>query len=81
VTATGITLALIIGLGMGLLGGGGSLVAVPAFSFLMHFPPKDAVVTSLAIVGVAAAAGAAAGLMRRVLPVSTALIVGVSAMN
>ncbi|HWI18290.1 MAG TPA: sulfite exporter TauE/SafE family protein [Vicinamibacterales bacterium] len=79
-TATGITLALIIGLGMGLLGGGGSLVAVPAFSFLMHFPPKDAVVTSLAIVGVAAAAGAAAGLMRRVLPVSTALIVGVSAM-
>jgi uncharacterized protein len=79
-TVTGVMLALVIGLGMGLLGGGGSLVAVPAFSFLMHFPPKDAIVTSLAIVGVAAAAGASAALMRRVLPFTTAAIVGVSAM-
>ena len=79
-TPTGLMLALLIGLGMGLLGGGGSLVAVPAFSFLMHFPPKDAIVTSLAIVGVAAAAGAVAGLVRRALPFTTAAIVGVSAM-
>jgi uncharacterized membrane protein YfcA len=78
-TLTGLTLALAIGLGMGLLGGGGSIVAVPALTFLLHFPPKDAVVTSLAIVGVAAAAGTVGGMVRGVLPLTVAMIVGLSA--
>jgi uncharacterized membrane protein YfcA len=79
-TITGLILALVIGLGMGLFGGGGSLIAVPAFSFLMHVQPKEAVVMSLAIVGIGAAAGSALGLMRRVVPVTTAVVVGLSAM-
>lgn len=78
-TVTAVALALAIGLGMGLLGGGGSIVAVPALTFLLHFPPKDAVVTSLAVIGTAAAAGAAGGLRRGVLPWTVALTVGLSA--
>lgn len=79
-TLTALALAVLIGLGMGVLGAGGSLVAVPALSFLLHFPPKEAVVTSLAIVGVAAAAGATAGLVRGAIPISIAISVGASAM-
>ena len=78
-TFTAVALALAIGLAMGLLGGGGSIIAVPAFTFLLHFPPKDAVVTSLAVVGLAATAGAIGGLVRGVVPVAVALTVGLSA--
>jgi uncharacterized membrane protein YfcA len=79
VTPTTIALALAIGLGMGLLGGGGSILAVPALTFLLHFPPKDAVATSLAVIGLTAAAGAAGSFVRGVLPLTVALTVGLSA--
>lgn len=78
-TVTAAALALAIGLGMGLLGGGGSLVAVPAFVFLLHLPQKDAVVTSLAVVGLAAGAGAIGAFLRGAIPVTVAVIVGGSA--
>ena len=78
-TPTAAALALAIGIGMGLLGGGGSLVAVPAFTFFLHLAPKDAIVTSLAVVGLAAAAGAIGGFVRGVVPVRVALTVGLSA--
>ena len=64
---------------MGILGGGGSIIAVPALTFLLHLPPKDAVVTSLAVVGLAATAGAIGGLLRGVVPIAVALTVGVPA--
>lgn len=78
-TPSAAALALVIGVAMGLLGGGGSLVAVPAFTFFLHFPPKDAIVTSLAVVGLAAAAGAIGGFVRGVVPVRVAVTVGASA--
>lgn len=78
-TTTAVALALAIGIAMGLLGGGGSIVAVPAFTFLLHFAPKDAVVTSLAVVGIAATAGAIGGFVRGVVPIAVALTVGLSA--
>lgn len=78
-TITAAVLALVIGLAMGLLGGGGSIVAVPALTFLLHFPQKDAIVMSLAIVGAAAATGAVAALARGLLPLTVAVIVGLSA--
>jgi uncharacterized membrane protein YfcA len=79
VTPTTIALALAIGLAMGLLGGGGSILAVPVLTFLLHFPPKDAVATSLAVIGLTAAAGAAGSFVRGVLPFTVALTVGLSA--
>ena len=78
-TFTAVALALAIGLAMGILGGGGSIIAVPAFSFLLHLPPKDAIVTSLAVVGLAASVGAIGGVVRGVVPIAVALTVGLSA--
>jgi hypothetical protein len=78
-TFTAVALALAIGLAMGILGGGGSIIAVPAFTFLLHLPPKDAIVTSLAVVGLAATAGAIGGLVRGVVPIAVSLTVGLSA--
>ncbi len=49
-----------VGLSLGLLGGGGSILAVPVLVYLLGIPPKIAVPMSLPIVGIAAAVGAAA---------------------
>ena len=78
-TPAAIAIAIVIGAVMGLLGGGGSIVAVPAFAFVLGLPPKQAVVTSLAVVGFAAAAGAVRGLVRGVVPRTLAFVVGGSA--
>lgn len=40
-----------IGTSLGLLGGGGSILTVPALIYLLGQPPRTAVMTSLAIVG------------------------------
>lgn len=47
-----------VGLALGLLGGGGSILAVPVLVHLMGLPPSIAVPMSLPVVGIAAAAGA-----------------------
>jgi uncharacterized membrane protein YfcA len=79
VTIAAALVALAIGAGMGILGGGGSLIAIPAFTFLLDMPAKDAVVTSLAVVGIAAATGAIAGLLRGAIPLTLASVAGLSA--
>src|SRR5689334_9276140 len=50
--------ALAIGLTLGLLGAGGSILTVPVLVYLVGEPPKAAVAESLAIVGAIAAVGA-----------------------
>ena len=44
-------LALLIGLSLGLLGGGGSILAVPVLVYGAGLPPKAAIATSLIVVG------------------------------
>lgn len=51
--------ALAVGLSLGLLGSGGSILAVPALVYLLHQPPKQAIAGSLVIVGAIALVGAA----------------------
>ena len=46
-----LTLGFAIGLSLGLLGGGGSILTVPALVYLVGQTPQAAVTTSLAIVG------------------------------
>jgi len=53
-----IALGLVIGLSLGLLGGGGSILTVPALVYLVGQTPQAAVTTSLAIVGANSALGA-----------------------
>src|SRR5512147_3086885 len=47
-----------IGLSLGLLGGGGSILTVPALVYLVGQTPQTAVTTSLAIVGANSMVGA-----------------------
>lgn len=56
---TAIGLGVVIGLALGLLGGGGSILAVPIFVYVLHLDPKPAIAMSLAVVGVTSAVGLA----------------------
>lgn len=53
-----VVLALLIGTSLGLVGGGGAILTVPALVHVGGFAPRDAIVASLVVVGVAATAGA-----------------------
>ncbi|HEU4563673.1 MAG TPA: sulfite exporter TauE/SafE family protein [Gemmatimonadaceae bacterium] len=51
-------LAALIGLSLGLLGGGGSILTVPTFVYVLHFEPKTAIAMSLLVVGTTSFVGA-----------------------
>ncbi len=53
----GLALALAIGVSLGLLGGGGSILAVPIFVYVLGLDPKTAIAVSLGVVGIVSAAG------------------------
>jgi hypothetical protein len=53
----GLTLALAVGLVLGLLGGGGSILALPILLYVFRVPTKPAVAMSLAVVGMSAFMG------------------------
>ena len=53
----GVALALVVGLVLGLLGGGGSILAVPIFLYVFHIEPKPAIAMSLVVVGMSALVG------------------------
>jgi uncharacterized membrane protein YfcA len=54
----GYALALLIGLSLGLLGGGGSILTVPIFVYVLGFEAKQAIAMSLPVVGVTSLVGA-----------------------
>ena len=56
-TALAAVLAILVGVTLGLLGGGGSILTVPSLVYALHVDPKTAIVMSLPIVGGAALIG------------------------
>ena len=54
----GFALAVLIGLTLGLVGGGGSILTVPVLVYVMGYEPKSAVAMSLPVVGVTSLVGA-----------------------
>jgi uncharacterized membrane protein YfcA len=52
-----VVLAVGIGISLGLLGGGGSILAVPLLVYVAHLPAKEAIATSLLVVGATSAVG------------------------
>jgi uncharacterized protein len=52
VSLIGLVLAGLIGVTLGLLGGGGSILTVPIFVYVLGYAAKPAIATSLAVVGV-----------------------------
>jgi uncharacterized membrane protein YfcA len=59
VLALGFALAALIGLSLGLLGGGGSILTVPVLVYVLGFAAKPAIAMSLPVVGVTSLVGAA----------------------
>jgi uncharacterized protein len=59
VLAAAIVPGVLIGLALGLLGGGGSVLTVPIFVYVLGFTPKEAIAMSLAVVGATSAFGTA----------------------
>lgn len=53
-----LALSVLVGVSLGLLGGGGSILTVPILVYVAGQEPKVAIATSLLVVGVTAAAGA-----------------------
>lgn len=51
-------LAILIGVSLGLLGGGGSILTVPILTYVAGLPPKEAIAASLFVVGTTSAVSA-----------------------
>jgi uncharacterized membrane protein YfcA len=78
--ALGYALAALIGLSLGTLGGGGSILTVPIFVYAMGFDPKLAIAMSLPVVGVTSLVGAIGHWRAGTVDVRAALTFGVVAM-
>ncbi|MGH7857317.1 MAG: sulfite exporter TauE/SafE family protein [Candidatus Binatia bacterium] len=54
----GLALAILIGISLGFFGGGGSILTVPLLVYVFGLDPKEAIASSLVVVGTASASGA-----------------------
>ena len=73
----GIIGALLIGLSLGLLGSGGSILTVPVLIYLFEQPERLAIASSLAIVGLIALAGALPNMRKRQINWRCVLLFGI----
>lgn len=62
-----LALGLAVGVLLGLLGGGGSILAVPVLVYALGLPLSEAIPTSLLVIGVASATGAISGIRARMI--------------
>jgi uncharacterized membrane protein YfcA len=76
----GFVLAGLIGLSLGLLGGGGSILMVPALVYVLGFAAKPAIAVSLPVVGTASLMGAIGHWRAGNVRPRTALAFGITAM-
>ena len=76
----GLILAAVIGISLGLLGGGGSILAVPILVYVVGMEPKAAIAASLLVVGVTSIIGALRHWRARNIDVRTAVLFGVVSM-
>lgn len=73
----GYSTALLIGISLGLLGGGGSILTVPVLVYIMGISPVIATAYSLFIVGISSFFGAANNYRKNLVSIKTALIFGI----
>jgi uncharacterized protein len=79
-TALALAFAALIGVLLGLLGGGGSILTVPVFVYLLGFTPKTAIAMSLPVVGATSLVGALGHWRAGNVRLRTALTFGACAM-
>jgi uncharacterized protein len=77
----GIALAALIGLSLGLLGGGGSILTVPTLVYVLGFGAKEAIVMSLGVVGTVSLLGTLSHWRRGNVSLTTAALFGAFAMS
>jgi uncharacterized membrane protein YfcA len=75
-----IALAVLVGISLGLLGGGGSILTVPLLAYVAGMDAKEAIATSLLIVGVTSAVGAISHARAGRVQWRTGLVFGVAGM-
>ena len=73
----GYFLALFVGISLGLIGGGGSILAMPILVYIFHFSPQLSTTYSLFIVGASALIGSVKHYRLHNLQLNTALIFGI----
>ncbi|PQB03532.1 sulfite exporter TauE/SafE family protein [Aureitalea marina] len=71
--------ALLIGVVLGLIGGGGSILTVPVLVYLMYINPVTATAYSLFVVGVAALVGAFRNMQKGLVDYRTAIVFSIPA--
>src|SRR5215204_259458 len=76
----GLLLAVLMGISLGLLGGGGSILAVPILKYVVGFGAKEAIASSLAVVGLTSLFAAVGHLRSGHVNLRVALIFGTVAM-
>lgn len=74
----GLILSAVIGLSLGLIGGGGSILTVPILVYLLGVDPHEAVGMSLAVVGATSILGSYLHWRRDNVDISTGLLFGIS---
>ncbi len=78
--AAGLALAFVIGLTLGLFGGGGSILTVPVFVYVLGFDPKLAITMSFPVVGATSLVGAIGHWRAGNVRLTNALLFGLVAM-
>ena len=74
---TGFIASVFIGIFLGLIGGGGSILTVPVLVYLFHIEPVLATAYSLFIVGVTGAIGSGSYFLKGLVNIKTAIIFGI----
>ncbi len=69
--------AILIGISMGMLGGGGSILTVPVFVYIMHIHPVLATTYSLFVVGSCSLVGGARAWYKGLIDIPTVIYFGV----
>lgn len=75
-----LTLSILIGVSLGLLGGGGSILTVPILTYVAGLDPKEAIAASLFVVGATSAIGAVNHARNQRVKWGTGLIFGAAGM-
>ncbi len=71
--------ALLVGLVLGLIGGGGSILTVPILVYLLHINPVTATAYSLFVVGISALVGAIKNIQKGLVDFRTAIVFAIPA--
>lgn len=71
--------AVLIGVALGLIGGGGSILTVPVFVYLLHIDPVLATAYSLFVVGLSALVGAIRNYSKGLLDIKTGIVFAIPA--